>query len=331
MIRREVLAAAAAVTVGALLAPSRALAAQGLAAQGLAAQAVPTIVADPELADREFVRWLSVHDPRAAVRSAARSALISSGGAAASTAFLTAGYKSAADRAAQTRARQLDYANRMADTHAVQFYPWVNASAVRAVNGTDAELAEFSSTGYAAALAKDKAKTPYDDGAALVTEADRSFVVRLAVSGQIPAVTSRALRVETDAEVAEFLRYGWFSAAGIDLDSFRGGYVDDEWQRWHDARQMTAAGAWTVLLSRLARQPTLWAERQRFALDRVDAWTRALQLAGSAGTPLLTAATTKGSPVRTQWTSEASDAAEQTVWWSDLIAYAETGGEDLDG
>ena len=215
MNRRRVFVAAAAVAASVLALPAPARAELPPA---------PNLVANPAEADRDFVRWLSVHDPRAGVRSVARSTLLSSNAGAVS-AFIASGYQAAADRDAQTRVRQLDYANRMAGTHPAQSYPWVNAAALRAANGTDAELAEFSSTGYAAALAKDNAKVPYDDGAAQVTPEDRDFVDGLAIADPAPAVRERARLVTTDADVAEFLRYGWLSAAGIDSDSFRAQYV----------------------------------------------------------------------------------------------------------
>ncbi|GIM97505.1 hypothetical protein Ato02nite_092980 [Paractinoplanes toevensis] len=314
----------AAVGVGALAAPAPALAAD--------LPAAPNLVADPAEADRDFVRWLSVHDPRATVRSVARSALLGD----TATAFLTSGYTSAVDLAARNRARQLDYANRMASTHPAQFYPWVNATAQRAANGTDAELAAYSSTGYAAALANDNAKVPYDDGAAQVTQADRNFVRLLVIAGTGATVQDRAAYAETDAEVAELVRYGWLSAAGIDADTFRAQYVADEWTRWRDARvaavsaaaaeQAAQAGTaspaaaiqgWRNLLTRCGRNPTGWAGLEQFARARADAWTRILQ------TTSLPAAVANLPGVRAQWLSEATGAAERSAWWNDLIVYAQ--------
>src|SRR4051794_1482581 len=89
--------------------------------------AAPAAAAEPDVqADRSFVQWLSIHDPRAAVRSPARAALLHSSGAVAITAFLDSGYEAAAGRAGDTRVRQTDYATRMLNTHPAQYYPWVN-------------------------------------------------------------------------------------------------------------------------------------------------------------------------------------------------------------
>ena len=334
MKRRKVFLAVAAVTVSALAAPSPAGAAMR---QALPA---PALVADPAAANRDFVRWLSVHDPRAGVRSAAQATL--AGGAGAITAFLGSGYTAAAGEAARVRAGQLDFATRMATAHPAPTYPWVNAAARRAANGTDAELAEFSSTGYAAALAKDNARIPYDDGAAQVTEADHDFVRALARIDASNAVRERAADVETDADVAEFLRHGWLSAGGIDRDAFRAQYVADEWSRWSEARYVTSVAvavdqaaregtaspvaaiqAWEDVRTRFVRQPTRWTERQRFAHGRFDAWTQNSLRAGDAESPLWAALVTEGSAMRSEWIAELNGAGEQSAWWSHLLQHAE--------
>jgi hypothetical protein len=325
--RRGVLLAVAAAAAGALAGPSPTLAA-----------AAPDLVANPAAADRDFVRWLSVRDPRAEVGSAALAAL--NGGTV--TAFLTSGYASAADQAAQARARHLDYASRTVTAHPAQIYPWVNAAARRAVNGTDAELAAFSSTGYAVTLAKDNAAVPYDDGAAQVDQEARDFVEDLAYLDPSTTVRERARNVITDADVAEFLRYGWLSAARIDVDAFRAQYVADEWVRWREARQATATAVaveqaaragtadpvaaihgWDTVRTRFARQPAGWAERERFARTRVDGWTRNVLTLGWSTSPLLGALVSEGSAVRSQWTSELTHAAEQADWWNQLVQYAQ--------
>ena len=67
-----------------------------------------------------------------------------------------------------------------------------------------------------AALAQDDANVPYDDGAALVGADDRGVVADLTARDLGDTVRWRAADVTTDVEVAEFLRHGWRSAAGID-------------------------------------------------------------------------------------------------------------------
>ncbi|GIF22454.1 hypothetical protein BJ973_002775 [Actinoplanes tereljensis] len=326
MKRRKFLLSTAGVALGALAVPSPAQ----------AFSEAPTLVTDPPAAERDFVRWLSIHDPRATVRSVARTALLSSDGAAAITAFLASGYASAATRAAETRARQLDYATRMADTHPAQYYPWVNATARRAANGTDTELADYSSTGYAAALKNDNAQIPYDDGAALVTEDDRELVSGVADADPSLVVRDRAAGVTTDAEVAEFLRYGWLSAAGIATDEFRAQYVADERSLWSEARQQTATAVavaatnpvaaiqlWYSVRTRFAPLPTGWTARQRYALARSDDWRRTVQTAAASASPLWAPLAARGPALSTQWYAEVTNAADQAAWWTALLQYAQ--------
>ena len=330
--RRQVLLAAAGVAASALGVPSRAL----------AAPRPPTLVADPAAADRDFVRWLSVHDPRAAVRAAAAAAV--TGGAAA---FLATGYASASSQAAQARANDLDYANRMATGHPAQSYPWVNAAAGRAANGTDAELATFRATGYAAALAADEAHVPYDDGAALVDPEDFDLVRGIRYIDTGPTVLERSAEVRTDADVAEFLRHGWLSAARIDVDAYRAQYVAHEWDRWREARYRVpvavsldqaaregtadpyaAMRAWDDVRERFARQPSGWAERERYARSRADDWLRISYTAADRESPLWAPLTVEAPDVRSQWLAEFTGATQQGAWWSELIQYAQAARDE---
>ncbi|MEV6305936.1 hypothetical protein AB0M02_41440 [Actinoplanes sp. NPDC051861] len=335
MKRRSSFLAAFAVALGALVTPTPAQA------------GLPPVLYDQVAQDREFVRWLSVQDPRAAVRSRARGALVN-GGEAGITAFLfptvlpsgeikPSGFDAGAAQAADTRTRQTDYAARMATTHPAQFYPWVNAAARRAQAGTEAELAEFASTGYTAALNKDNAKIPYDDGAALVTPFDRAFVANLAVSDESDQVRDRAENVVTDADVAEFLRYGWLSAAGIDNEAFRSAYVADEWARWHEARRLIgvaltadeadARGAWQNVAAVTVPARDAWAEREPVAKIRMDAWLLASATAESQSNALWSNLVTKAPPMRTQWRNEGSNVAARLTWWNNLkqLAFAYAG------
>jgi hypothetical protein len=328
------LVAALAVAVGMLSAP--------------AAAAAADVQLDQATEDRDFVRWLSIHDPRAAVRSPARAALLHSTGAVAITAFLDAGYRAAGDRAQQTRLRQTDYATRMLGTHPVQYYPWVNAGARRALSGTEAELAEFTQAGYAAALQKDLGKVPYDDGAAQVVQHDRDYLADLATTDASDRVRTRAAAAQTDAEVAEFLRRGWLSAAGIDGESFRGQYVGDEWVWWHEARERltraqaddqaareatgeaqgparaVAAQAWAAVSAYALPARQAWADREKAAQTLADAWLQTSGTAAAVQSPLWAEIAGKAPAVRKQWLSEKSDAAERAAWWTDLYQHALT-------
>ncbi|MBO3743964.1 ALF repeat-containing protein [Actinoplanes flavus] len=327
MKRRNVLLTVAAAGMGVLAGPSPARAA-----------AVPVLVTNPAEADREFVRWLSVHDPRASVRSAAETAL--AGGTAA--AFLASGYQTALDQAAQARANDLAFADRMASEHPAPTFPWVNAAARRAIEGTDAELAEFARTGYAAALKDDQAHVPYDDGAALVTASDWDFLADLARLDPGTNIYQRVRFIDTDADLAGFLRYGLLSAAALDLELLRAQYVADEWAKWPEARFRTvqaatidkaaregttspavAVQAWQQLISRFERQPAYWSGGERLARTRSESWGRIGMRAGMASTPLLDPVVSGAAEVRSRWVAETNGAAQQYGWWNGLIQYAQ--------
>ncbi|GGN91069.1 hypothetical protein GCM10010112_76980 [Actinoplanes lobatus] len=328
MKRRNVFRAVAAAGVGALVAPSPAFAA-----------GPPALVTNPAQADREFVLWLSVHDPRRSVREAATAALAT---AAQVTTFLASGYQAALDQAAQIRAGHLDFANSKAAAHPASTFPWVAAAARRALEGTDAELAEFAGTGYAAALRDDQAGIAYDDGAALVTPADWDFLSTLVALDAGTSIYQRARFVDTDADLAEFLRHGLLSAAAVDLDLLRAQYVADEWAKWPELRfrtvqaveidqaaragtasPATAVRAWQDLINRFNRQPSYWSQGERLTRTRSEAWGRVSQRAGASSTFYLDPIVGGAAAVRGRWLTETSNAAERSAWWTTLIRYAE--------
>jgi hypothetical protein len=326
--RRRILLPAAAIAVSALVAPVAAT----------AAETKPVLVADPAGAERDFVRWLSVHDPRPVVRETAQPTL--TGGDA--TTFLAAGYTAAADRAARERAWQLDFADRTAAAYPARTHPWVHAAARRAAAGTDDELAGFAAGGFTAALAQDDAGRPYDDGAGQVTPDDRALVADLGHRDPNLTVRHRAADVRTDAEVAEFLRHGWLSAARLDLDAFRAEYVAGEWAGWDEARYhigvavtadrqarqgtappIAAVTAWRTVGTRAVKKPAIWTERERYAQGRADTWTRTALTATASPSPLRAALATDAPAVHAGWIAEARHAADQRTWWQTLIRYAQ--------
>ncbi|MCY1137048.1 hypothetical protein OWR29_03495 [Actinoplanes sp. Pm04-4] len=324
MRRRHFLLGAAGIV---LAVPSRAVAAP---------PAAPDLVADPAGAERDFVRWLSVHAPRRAVQQAAGQAVDGD-----TAAFLSSGYPAALSQAARDRADDLEYANRMAAEHPAADFPWVNAAARRAANGTDEELAEFGGTGYAAALAQDNAHVPYDDGASLVSSSDWDYVdsIRFVDPGSV--AVERAGAVRTDADVAEFLRHGWPSAARIDVDAFRGRYVADELAQWQQANYQiriavaadvdpyAALQAWDVVRRVASRQPSAWAERERYARGRADDWLRLAYTASDSDSPLWATLAVDAWALQERWTKEVPGAIRQADWWRQLDQYAQAAIEEL--
>jgi hypothetical protein len=162
-------------------------------------------------------------------------------------------------------------------------------------------------------------------------------------------VRERAAAASTDAGVAEFLRYGWLSAAGIDLDAFRAQYVADEWVKWRDAKDLAATAvivdraaragtgepfaafqAWNELSEHAARQPGRWAEREQLTRGPIDAWTATYYTADASASPLWAALATESLTFRSQWATVATGAAEQRTWWTVLVRYAQaTAGQWL--
>ncbi|ROP30397.1 hypothetical protein [Couchioplanes caeruleus] len=320
-------------------------------AAGLPAVVMMDTRSDQAEADRAFVRWLSTDDYRPEVRSAARAALLSSAGDAAIAAFLATGYDAAVARAERTRQRNVDFANRMVLTHPADRYPWVNAAGRWALQGTDAELAEFAKTGYAAALERDKKNIEFEAGeAAKVRQEDRDFVVRLRdgdPGAQVRAWAGRAVAEgSTDADVAEFLTHGWVSAAGLDLQMHRKRCADED-ARWRattnrlvieaqaaekaaretvgeaqEQARAAAARAWATVGAQTGAPRLAWAQAQQVAQKQADTWQQVSQAAGSATSPNWQAIADTAQGTREQWLEEQKNAAAQAASWTALYEQA---------
>ncbi|WP_052720469.1 hypothetical protein [Actinoplanes rectilineatus] len=346
MKRRALLSTAVATALLAFSVPGPAVAA------GLPTAAAATdLMSEQEEAERVFVRWVSANDPRPAVRSAARSALLSSSGATAITTFLLTGYDTAITRAEQTRTRQYDYTERMVATHAAQYYPRVNAAGRRALVGTDAELAEFATTGYTAALALDRQGIADDRHRAdLIAGEDHAFVTGLSEDDPGPQVRAWAGRAvapgTTAADVAEFLSYGWVSAAGLDLQTHRRQAADADRQWLSQTRRLVveaqaaeqaareaaaeaqaqaraaAARAWNVVGTQTGSPRVAWADAEQVALRQAESWLQIAAVAAAATSPnwLNIAGTAAGT--RDEWLAEQQNAAAQAATWAALYQQA---------
>ena len=306
---------------------------------------------DPAAADRLFVRWLSTDDPRPAVRSAARSALLSSAGDAAIADFLNVGWDAAITRAEQARTRNVDFTTRMVGTHPAQFYPRVNAAGRRALAGTDAQLDEFVRTGYAKALELDR-KDIADDAAQAgqVRQEDRVFVARLSTDdpgAQVRAWAGRAVAAgTTDADVAEFFVYGWVSASGLDMQMFRTRIADADRQWRVQSRRLVAeaqaaekaaretageaqaqlraaaARAWAAVGAQTGPARVAWADAEQVALRQADTWLLVSQAAGTATSSNWQAIAGAAPATRAGWLSEQQNTAAQASSWTALYQQA---------
>ncbi|MEU4157711.1 hypothetical protein [Actinoplanes sp. NPDC026670] len=316
--------------------------------------AVTTLSAEQQEAERFFVRWLSAYEERAAVRSAARSALLTGETAeekvAAVTEFLDTGYTAAMDRAQTSLDRQITYAQRMVATHPARTYPRVNAAGRRALAGSEVELDEFARTGYAVALAFDRQGIADDKlRADLVKQDDRDFVALLRDNdpgAQVQAWALRALASGTDADVAEFLNYGWASAAGLDTQTYRRQCAEADKAFLLKSRELVAAaqtaeqkalGAageakeqlraaaardWADVAAHTSKPRVAWAEAEQVALQQAETWLQiALRAAGTTSPNWQNIAGTAQS-TRDQWLTAQQTAAEQAASWAVLYQRA---------
>ncbi|WP_433789589.1 hypothetical protein [Actinoplanes sp. CA-252034] len=298
-------------------------------------------------AERMFVRWLSTQDPRAMIRSRARVAILSD--QAARTTFLTETYTRVLPDIAATRARQTEYATRMVRTHLAIYHPWVNATGLRALDGAEARIAEFSSTGYSAAAAKDRDKVPFDTGAGGVVPEDRTFVAELAVSALSPVARERAARAVTDgtdAAIAEFLLYRWAISAEVDIEVFRTDHVAAEFVRWTDVRDAVVAAesaeqlardavgdaaeparaeavrAWEAVGAQASPALAAWAAHQESTQVQIDDWQRTATTAATSTSPTWRLLKVDAPAVRKLWLAEQKNAAARTAWWTAVNEHA---------
>ena len=339
MKRTSALFAATAMALSAVMINTPALAA-GLPAVTALSLALASQIEE----DRFFVRWLSTNDPQPAVRSAARAALASD---ATVVTFLATGYEAALLRAEQTRQRQTAYTQRTVASHAPQYYPRVHAAGLRALSGSYDELNTFVLTGYAAALELDRRDIADDRNRAdLVRQDDRTLVAGLRDNdpgAQVRAWAGRAVAPgASDADVAEFLSYGWVSASGLDLQTHRRQLADAElaWrsairglvvdaqeaerkarEAADEARELareTAARAWARVGTETGPARVAWADAEQVALRQADIWQQVSVTAAGASSPnwLNIAGSAQGT--REQWLAELQNAAAQASSWNAL-------------
>jgi hypothetical protein len=313
---------------------------------------------DRAASDKQFVRWVAGKDPRSTVRVSAWSALISNNPDAAVAAFLRSGYDYAKRRAAETRARNLDFAKRVLSTHTAEHSPEVHAAAKRAVNGTDTDRELFARTGYAAAKERDRqAREAAGEHARAIVQADRDYVAMLRdhdPGPQIRASAAWALRPgSTDSDLVEFFAYGWASGAALDLATFCTQAADNDavW-RVRVARLVTdaqaaeraaqeasgeaaekareaAAQAWRDAGDGTDPARSAWRDAQTIADAQAANW-RAVVIAATAATgPNWEAVIDPARANEAEWIAEQEFAAEQARFWTALLEQALAGEERM--
>lgn len=332
----------------------------GTASAGERAARSPDSTGGVDLAasDRAFVRWLAGKDPRSTVRVAAWSALISSTPDEAVAEFLASGFDYAKQRAAQARARNLDFAKRVLATHTAEYSPEVHAAAKRAVNGTDADRERFARTGYAAAKERDRlAREAAGEQARAIVQADRDFVAALRDNDpgpQVRASAAWALRPgATDGDLVEFFAYGWASGASLDLEMFRTRAADNDaaWrvtisrlvveaqaaeqaaleasgEAAEQARQ-AAARAWQAAGDGTGPARTAWTDAQSTADAQAANWRAVVEAANVATGPNWAAIAGPAAATEGEWAAEREFAAEQARFWTALREQARAGEERM--
>lgn len=346
MKRRSVFLTAAAMT----------LVATGVARPALAVGSTSTVTADPltpeqAAAEKFFVQWLMLNDSYEAVRSAARSAFL--GGTAAITKFLTSGggWDAARGRGELALSRNIAYIERTVRSHLPQYYPRVNAAGRRALeDGSEKAVSEFVKTGYATNLELDKQGIADDKlRADLILLEDRNFVVSLSEEDpgeQVKAWAKRAVDAGTDAAIAEFLSYGWASAAGLDVQTFHRQCADAD-RRWLSAsnvlvveaqaaeaaarglegeakKQKLAAAArlWAQVGEQTGAPRLAWAEAEEFAVRLAETWLEVSTTAAGSTNPNWQNIAGTSQATRDRWLAEQRHAADQAKRWLALLEKA---------
>jgi hypothetical protein len=332
------------------------LAATGVSRPALAAELTATSTVDPltpeqAAAEKFFVQWLMLNDSYEAVRSAARSAFL--GGTAAITKFLAfgGGWDAARTRGETALARNISWTERTVRSHLPQYYPRVNAAGRRALeDGSEKAVNEFVKTGYATNLDLDKQGIADDKlRADLILQDDRNFVVMLSEADpgeQVRAWATRAVEPGTDAAIAEFLNYGWTSAAGLDVQTFHRQCADAD-RKWlatsnglvvdaqaaeaaarglegEAKKQKLAAAArlWAQVGAQTGPPRLAWAEAEQFAVRLAETWLEVTATAAASTNPnwQTIAGTSQGT--RDRWLAEQRHAAEQAKHWLALLEKA---------
>ncbi len=306
-------------------------------------------------ADKAWVQYLALHDPRSIVRVAAWQALLSSAPEAAIQQFTESGYEYAVNLSAQKNARNSDFARRVLATYPAEFSPEVHAAAQYAVDSRDdADRERFANGGFAAAKQRDSAvREAKGDQAKALAEGDRQFVRDLAAHDpgeQVRVSAAYAVRVgSTDSDVVDFFADGWAFGAKLDLDAHRLHSADDE-MRWRAAlagllrdaaaaeqaardasgdlaekAKAAAVRAWQTVGEQTGPARSYWSEAKLLADRQAANWAAVLAAANAASGPNWAAIVQPAHANQSAWTDEGKAAAQQAQYWNALLQQARDG------
>lgn len=331
-----------------------ALSAPVLSTPALAALFTPTglialAAAEPVDRNRTLVRRLADKDPRWEVQNAAWTALLNKEDLDAPRKFLLpgGGYTKARDRASTNAARNDLIISRAIATSTPATSPFVHMTAKRASLGTLAEKDRYVRTGLKEAQDLDAKHSPVaaaKEQAAL----DREYVADLAANASgawVREAAKRATKLGTDADIAEFFKYSWASAADCDLQAYRMALIEQDYifrkdldelivvaqvaqQAYEDAKDAAkvkaaeeARSAWNNAADVAAATQETWLQNQQLAASQAQVWAAVHAFALNASTqqdwPGIAA---KATATSDSWADELAWAQQREQEWTELAA-----------
>lgn len=321
-----------------------------MAVPGLTANAVAGV--QDVSSDKVLVQYLAHRDPRSTVRIGAWQALLSSAPDQAVAQFLASGYDYAVKLAAESKARNADFAKRVLDTYPAEFAPEVHAAAQFAVNSrNDADRERFAHGGFAAAQQRDShVRDTQGQQAKALVEADRQYVRNLAANDpgtQVRVSASYAVRVgATDSDLVDFFATDWAFGARLDLESYRLQGADND-TRWRadiarllvDAQaaekaareasgdlaekaRATAVLAWQTVGEHTGPARSAWADARDGAARQAANWAAIAEAASAATGPNWSAVVAPALSNKSDWAAEQDFATQQSQYWNSLLRQA---------
>ncbi|WP_406640254.1 hypothetical protein [Amycolatopsis sp. WGS_07] len=272
--------------------------------------------------------------------------------------FRAHGYYEAMELAKQRDAQNMDFAKRIRDTTSPEFSPEVNVAAVRAVAGSQSDRQQFVDSGYAAALARDKAaREESGKQEEALREADRKFIEALAKNDPGKQVRLRAEWATREGAgngaLVEFFAYGWASAARIDLEGFLLRASDNEakWragirrlfvdaqeaeqaannaaEEFREQAKRDAARAWRAAVDQATPARTEWQGAEDAARTQAETWRKVAAAAEGAAGPNWAAILAPAHDNEQRWATERSAAGDQVANWTSLWELARAGEQRM--
>jgi hypothetical protein len=347
--RTFALLATSTVTAG-LLAGAHPAAAAMPPARSASAALAALFAAEPDPNDpyRKQVQRIIDVDARWEVNTAAKQALYNRDDPDAPRKFVLmpgGGWDLARQQAAKNAALNDFIINRAIATSHPMVSPWVHMTATRASFGTLSEKDRYVRTGLKEAQALDAKHSPVA-AAKEQDRLDRLYVADLAenASGDwVREAAKRATKLGTDADIVEFFKYSWGSAADCDLQAYRMKVVEQQlifqskieiliasareaqlaYEGAADAAKAKAAEEaklkWNVAADTAAATQEMWLANQQLATQQAQMWASVHAFAVEATTKqdwpgIATKATATGG----SWSEELAWAQEQARVWTEL-------------